>query len=308
MALLALLLLLAGPADGNGIALPEEVRGPIRARLRVTIPDEGAGPGRGRARIGIVVEGPAALAVQGLWLEDALAGWRIAAQTSSWSANGSARLERALDLEQVKPGVVPLPGIRLRVRPGPGLPVEEITWSDLLAEMRDAAPLVELPALPPSPWPGRARRAGVILAVLGGASALGLVWRRWRTSGEKPVSASMRARIRLEEIARGSDGPAEKVTGLVAVVRTFLEERGGLPADRSTTAELLRCLEEREDVSIEVRCSLREILEMGDLVKFAGLVPEEAHLGQAWQAARRVIEGLAGGTGQAEGIGDDQRK
>ena len=83
-------------------------------------PEQGPGPGRARARLTLEVTGPAGLAVEFPRLEDALAGWRVQWAASSWSQlDGRVLWVQTLDLVQVKPGVVPLPGVSLRIRAGP---------------------------------------------------------------------------------------------------------------------------------------------------------------------------------------------
>src|SRR5262245_35864559 len=113
--MLALAILLLAPGDVTGIEVPAERIGTIAASLRVVIGEQPVSPGRGQARYVITIEGPGSLEIGPARLEDAFAAWRVGRQSSSWSADVAVRIERTLWLVQVKPGVVPLPGVRLQV-------------------------------------------------------------------------------------------------------------------------------------------------------------------------------------------------
>jgi hypothetical protein len=284
------LLLLAGAPPAPGVELPARAGGGVTARLWVSVPEQGPAPGRGRARLTLSVEGPPALQVDGPRLEDALAGWRVAWRASSWAADGHARLEITLGLVQVKPGVVPLPGVHLRVRAGPEGDWHDLSWPELLGEPRDVPPPVELPPLPPSPWP---RLLGTLALLLAGAVAAPLLaraWRRWRAGPGRPAPAWQRALARLAE--------AREMAQLTGVVRGFLEEQAGLPATRLTTGELFAGLEGRGAPPVAL-AGLRELFALGDLEKFAGQPAGPEQVEAARAQARGVIEALVGWPGQA---------
>ncbi len=286
-------LLVAISSPRAGVELPTLTRGDLTARATVRVADEGAGPGRARATFTVTVEGPPTLQVEGPQLEDALAAWRVAWEASSWSADGTATWEISLGLTQVKPGAAPLPGVRLRARARPGEDWQDVSWLEPLHEPRDVAPLVELPPLPPSPWPRRLAMIGssaILLAALG----LGAWW--WRREGgtrAAPEPAWRRALARL-----GDGAGVEEVT---AVLREFLQEQGRLPASRLTTAELVARLEGRGDVPAGALAEVRELLHLGDLVKFAGHAPAEAERAEAVRRARALLECLATWTAGEKG-------
>ena len=109
-----LLAVAAGPEDDF-----LRTAGGVEARLSLDVPDEGVGPGLARVRIEVVVSGPVGMRVEGPRLEDALAAWGVVQRsTKEGEAGGKSVTTLSLTLEQVKPGVVALPGVVLRVRRG----------------------------------------------------------------------------------------------------------------------------------------------------------------------------------------------
>ena len=68
-------------------------------------------------------------------------------------------------LEQVKPGVVSLPGVVLRARESAEAPWHDLTWPDLLSEAHDVPPIDPTPLPVASPWPARLGTAALIVAV-----------------------------------------------------------------------------------------------------------------------------------------------
>jgi hypothetical protein len=251
-----------------GLVLPPQRKGAIIATLSLRVPEKGPGPGRGRVQLTLHVRGPESLDVEGPQLEDALAGWQVRWATSSWSSSDSeADWEQDLELVQIKPGVVPLPGVTLRVREGRSASWEEIGWPDLLAEPRDVPGPEKLPPLPPSPWPRVALVLVIVLIAVCGLALLVRAGRRWRAAGERPLLPHQRALAKLEAIP---EEPAAGVLHLDAVLRGYLEERFGLEAMRKTTHELLASLAEKNEFSSERLSNLSDLLGWCDVAKFAG--------------------------------------
>lgn len=288
-----LVALLASPGV---VELPGRTAGPVAARLWVEVPEEGAGPGRGRTRYTLALEGPAGLVLDGPRLEDALAAWRISGQAASWRQEGSVAVTITLDLVQVKPGPVPLPGVHLRVRESARGDWSDLSWPGPLHELRDVPPPVEVPAPDVPRWP--AWVGSVAVAVVLAGSVL-VYFRRRRRRGPGPVPAWQRARARLEE--------AQEMEVLAEELRDYLEEQLGLPASRLTTEELLRELVARGDVAPALLQGVRELLQQSDLVKFAGQPAASDQLAAARRRTIELIEALMGWprpAGEGDGAGE----
>jgi hypothetical protein len=283
--MMGLVYLVAALAAGQmvGVEYPPQRRGDVEARLRVDVPEEGAAPGRGRVLVTLTFDGPPGLEVQRPRLEESLAAWRVAGRASSWRQQGErVHYELSLRLEQIKPGQVEPPGIRVGVRTAPATAWQEVAWLELLHEDRNVPEPDMEPPLPASAWPARLR--WVALALAGGLLLYFLsraVRRRLRR--ERAVPPDVRALARLEALDLP---PAERFAQIEGVVRDYLDEQRGLKTRQQTTEEVLAAA---GDVPAEAREALRELLERCKLVKFAGLpaTPEECE--QAVELARRVI-------------------
>lgn len=272
--MIALVALLLAPAE---IELPSVQRGDVTARLAIRVADRAAGPGRAEVRYAVDVQGPAWLEVGDPLLEDALAGWRVRWQASSWE---TGRAALTLGLVQVKPGTVPLPGLRLRVRGSPSEAWEEVSWPDPLQEPADVAPLVELPPLPAAAWHRWAIAAGAVATLLLVVVLMRLL-RRERVVLTPMLTASQRALTRIDEAATIED--------VTQPLRELLEARTNIPATRRTTTEVLALLVATPDVQAE----LRELFALSDQAKFAGRIPSPDVLTEAKTRARALVTGLS---------------
>jgi hypothetical protein len=283
-ALACLLLAALSPAEADEFVIS---KGEMEARLRLTVPEEGVAPGRARARIDIAVSGPPGLEIDGPRLEDAVAGWRAARRTSSWRREGEqAHMDIGLNLEQTKPGVVALPGIRLRARDGPAGDWEEFAWPDLLHEPRDVAPPVKPNDFPPSPWPGRLRWLALVAAV-----ALTLAFVAWKARRWRPAPPEQPAHLRaLARLEGGSLSPAEHLARIDQVVREYLDERFGLSTRRKTVAETLAVCANLPDPA---RMALAQLLRRVEVAKFAGVAVSEEDRREGIDLARQIIESCA---------------
>ena len=274
---LALLLM---PATPEEMTLPPKVRGGVTATLSLRIADQTPQPGTARVRLRLTAEGPADLAVELRPLDDALSGWRVPLRMSSIRPGERCRWECTLDLVQIKPGVVPLPGVRIQVKTG-GL-LEEFAWPELLHEAADVAPVVEVAPPPPSPWPGRLRWACPValgLLVLAGG-ALGV--RLWITRPRPalpPLEATLAA---IDRVQQSPADPLVLVAELDGVLRAYLETLG-IPATRLTGVELRGRL---RDVGGE---ELAAILARVEESKFAGSGVRREEVQEMAEEARRVL-------------------
>jgi hypothetical protein len=113
---------------------------------------------------------------------------------------------------------------------------------------------------------------------------------RRRPARARPKSASARATrecdrlvaMRLPEKGHGKSF----VTLLTGIVRRYLERRYDLPARRQTSAELLRNIDARTDLSADAKRWLHGFFERADRVKFAGTAVTAAQCA-AWVAEAR---------------------
>lgn len=281
-------------ALGPAVPLPPQARGEVTARLTVTIPDQGAAPGLAQARWTLEVEGPPTLEIDGPRLEDALDGWRRPAEASSWAPG---RVEVTWLTVQTKPGVVPLPGVTLRVRAGPAAAWDEVSWHDILQEPRDVPPPIAPPAAPASPWPRRLLFAafvvqGAVLLLLGARR-----WRRWRARPVPPPTPREAALAALESPELPGPGePRARFAHVAAVVRDFLERERGVPAGRLTTDELAAALRAGGLAEDDI-LRARNILVACDRVKFSA----RAGVPDCAAAARELIATLPGKDGAPAG-------
>jgi hypothetical protein len=303
----------AAPAPGDeGDAFPAERRGESVASLTVRVAEKGAAPGLAAVRLTVSVTGPAGAEVEPLRLEDPTDSWKVPLAAGSWGVDGG-RLTwcQTAELRQARPGVVALPGVRLRLRDGPGAEWQEVVWADILKTLRGPPPAEELPPPAPSPWPGRLRRAG---AAVGAALVLGLALALWvalRRRGRRaePLPPHDRALRELERVEREGLPPAgdaaEYHTRVGDVVRAYVAARFGVRAAQQTTAEFLAGLGAVPELDAEGRELLRSFLERCDLAKFARVSPPPEECRRTAELAREFVRRTAAtaGDGKVAGAG-----
>ena len=251
------------PAIAEEMTLPPKGQGDVVATVSIRVAEQTPLPGTARVRVRIEVQGPADLRVELQPLEDALAAWRVPRRASSVRSNGRAEWECTLELVQVKPGVVPLPGVRIRVHSG-GVP-QYIAWPELLNEPADVAPLVEVAALPPSPWPDRLRWVCLLALALVGMVGIVLGVRRWVTRPARPLPPLEAAVAAIDRLSKSPDEPTRLIAELDGVLRAYLETRG-VAATRMTGRELRGPLQ-----AIPGGAEISDLLMRGEELKFAGV-------------------------------------
>jgi membrane protein implicated in regulation of membrane protease activity len=144
-------------------------------------------------------------------------------------------------------------------------------------------PLIVLPVF--NWWPWLALAAAIIAATL-----LWWAWRRYRNRPQAPVDPYVHAQREFERIERmgllDADGEREYLALIVDVAREYLAARVPGVRRSDTTSELLREMQPRDGVEVE----LPRLLERADLVKFAqaDVTREEAH--EAGQAIRAIVD------------------
>ncbi len=148
---------------------------------------------------------------------------------------------------------------------------------------KPARPLIVLPVF--NWWPWIALAIAVILSSL-------LAWAWWRYRNRPialidPYVRAQREFARIEARDLVEDGaPDDYLTGMVDVTREYLAARVLGVRRSDTTSELLRTMQPQGPVEGQ----LPELLETGDLVKFARVeAPREAAL-EAGKTAREIVD------------------
>ena len=167
------LLFLTALAPGAvGVALPEQTRDGVTARLTVHVADAGPQPGAALVLLTLEVTGGPLLQVEPATLQDPMHAWE--AQRNEWCrlADGRLTWTQSMQLKQVKPGPTALPDVQVRFRNGPAAAWQEVEWVDLLKARDSPPPELSQPAPRERPgcrgrdWPRRCWR-----------------WRRWLGDG-----------------------------------------------------------------------------------------------------------------------------
>jgi hypothetical protein len=144
---------------------------------------------------------------------------------------------------------------------------------------------------PPAPrWPWMVAALIVLAATAPLAVKAFLAWRRWA----RRRSAYDIARARLNRLLARPRPTAEQIDAfyveLSGIVRRYLEDRFELRAPELTTEEFLAAVGDAPDLSRDHQTLLREFLRQADLVKFAGVQPEDEDVDSSIVAARRFLE------------------
>jgi hypothetical protein len=109
---------------------------------------------------------------------------------------------------------------------------------------------------------------------------------------EKLIPAWERAILALEEVDREAAWRQQKFkmyySGITDAIREYLEEQFKMPAQESTTFEILVLIKQRQ-ISTEVQSKLKELLVLADLVKFAKEIPMEHTHQRSMQLAREIV-------------------
>jgi hypothetical protein len=275
--LLLFLAVIAAPVETDGVALPQQARGDMTARLVIHVADAGVQPGAALVRLTLTITGGPLLEVESPRLSDPVNAWDAVREDSRRQDDGRLIWTEGIQLRQVKPGPASLPDVKVRFRDDPAAPSQEVEWIDLLKMVSDVPPPETLPLAPSGmqwlPWTGL---AGVVLVLTAVGWFMLLRWNRSRPV-LSPDQRAVRELIRLQGTAISTLNRADYHTVLSDVVRRYLTERYGLPATLQTTAEFLTTIRTTNRLSAEQQALLRELLERCDLAKFApiGASPEE---------------------------------
>jgi hypothetical protein len=299
--LAAVILLASTPASwADGYAYPPEKRGDVVARLEVAVqeppppPAKGEPPPGATVRLTVTVEGGPQLEVEPPHLADVTDSWKqTPTEPTRTVVENHAVWRQTLPLEQAKPGVVPIPALKIRFRDSPSTTWEEVEWKDILREPRGLPPPedpLEKPVQSWLPW---------LLLGLGALAVAVAYWglRRRLGSPSRPLPPdqwALQELSRIETTALPVDGDAERYHVLLSnVVRRYLAERFQLRAPQQTTAEFLASVRQAPELSADQQTLLRDFLERCDLAKFAraATTPEECR--RAAEIARTFVRQTA---------------
>jgi hypothetical protein len=287
---LLFLAVLAAPVETDGVALPEQVRGDMTARLMIHVADAGVQPGAALVRLTLTITGDPLLEVESPQLSDAVNAWEATREDSRRQEDGRVVWTESIQLRQVKPGPASLPDVKVRFRDDPAAAFEEAEWIDLLKMVRDIPPPETLPDSPSAaqwlPWIGL---AGVALVL----TAVGwIMLRQWHRARQvlSPDQWAVGELNRLQDKSISILNIAQYHTILSDVIRRYLTERYGLPATLQTTAEFLTTIRTSNRLSDEQQALLRELLERCDLAKFAPIGASAEECREATALARAFVE------------------
>ena len=87
---LLFLAVLAAPAESDGVALPEQVRGDMTARLMIHVADAGVQPGAALVRLTLTITGGPLLEVESPQLSDPVNAWESTREDSRRQNSGPA--------------------------------------------------------------------------------------------------------------------------------------------------------------------------------------------------------------------------
>jgi hypothetical protein len=296
MLTILLLILHAAQAPAQGFSYPPRRHGEIEARLEVQVADQSAGPGLGEVMLTLIVTGPITLEVETPRLEDSIAAWKLRWNASGWvRQDGGCTWSETFPLQQVKPGPLAVPGLKVRFRSDPSNPWIEESWLDILRDPRDSPP-------PEGMLPAdSSRTVGILMAILIPALAvlLAAAWgyRRYSRAPAPPLTPAQRA---LQELARLEamelSGPEESErfhTQLSNLVRRYLAERFGLRAPQQTTLEFLQEQRREPRLSADQERLLGDFLSHCDLAKFALAANSVEECRRMASLARNFVEQTA---------------
>jgi hypothetical protein len=254
----------------------------------------------GELRITLSIEGSAPVEVESPRPLSSSPDWRVRAGQPKTVAlsGGRERWEQSFQLAPYQAGHVTLPLEPVQFRTQNELRDRSVSWPPLeirvtsevseadLSKARGVTGIDELPPLPSSQflWPYLAVTG--IIGLVGLTTAALLLRRRAHKPMRSPRDQAIDELLRLE--AEG-DNAVDLAQRLADLVRRYLEGRYDLAATRLTTAEFLGAMREKKILTREQLQSVGELLQRGDLAKFAGLPPSPEECITLLAAARRLI-------------------
>lgn len=154
------------------------------------------------------------------------------------------------------------------------------------SQFRDIAGLIEIRSpIDWLPW-----LAGGIVVAAAGATA----WWMWRHRVRVPIAPDAWALAELGKLERAAL-PERGAYGLyydelTGIVRRYVSMRFAIPAEQQTSREFLEAARTQDEFPAEQAESLRDLLRLADLVKFAQAEPTRGECDANIGAARAFIE------------------
>lgn len=286
LALLGFLLFL-GSLQGE-VTLPGPTRDGMTVQLMVRVADRGDTPGLARVKFVLTVAGPVGIEVESARLIDPGASWTSTRTMTQRFSEVGTIIEESVELQQIRPGLIGLPGVRVRYRANSGSGWQEADWQNILGP-REVPPPESVPPLP-SPWPWLLT-VGVSVVVIFLAS---LAWWGGRQLLKRPSmepTPEQRALGELARLERQVPGLSETDfhAQLAELVRSYLAIRFGMPALQRTSTELIKDLQEKGLIGLEQESVIREILERCDRGRFAPPQRSNSLHGDIIQAVRQLL-------------------
>jgi hypothetical protein len=230
-------------------------------------------------------------------------------QTLPDAARGTVTWRRELVFTPLQPGdhKLPVPGLnytedgkeeRIDWEAKQQLPVLHVLTQIGAPDAKDAHDITDVEDIPAPPafvppWPVFAAAAavgGLLLAAAGW-------WLLRRPRRVVPLPPHRVALWELDRLARRAPATAAEAElhhrELARVVRTYLEKRFRLPAQRRTSAELAAVLKASNQLSDEQQALLGDILARCDLAKFARAAPTADECQAVVTQARTLVEQTA---------------
>jgi len=267
------LFLFAPSVSAEGYTFPVKTNGPVQGTLTVSVAEPDASmPVRVKYELEIRWE-KVFPDIKEPEIVDLAKAWKWQISPDASKGNG-ASITYAILLEQIKQGKQPLPDVILRFRTREQ-GASKLEWTDILKETRPPpwpeAPADPKPPLQPAPVLSWVVGIFAIVLVLLGIS---LKWLRPKRPSPPltPAEQALRELDRIEGL--GLAGPDESgwyPEEISSVIRRFLSERYGRPAQQQTTAEFFHSIGQTPDLSADLQKTLKELLERCDLAKFAAL-------------------------------------
>ncbi len=266
-----------------GVMIGQQRQDRLIGELRVAVAEQPIAPGRAAVRYIITIHGPKTLQWRSPLLDDAFAAWRVQEQTSSLQQGELATLEWRLQLEQTKPGVLPLPGVRILARATENEDWHEFHWPTPLAERPEPVSILAVSAPPLPAW---VVPALVILSltVLSVGGWLAVRWcRHWKQVRQNSPSPLELAELQLTQ--------SSCLAQMVDLLRTLFERQGIAEANYCTSQELIEKLAHLKFPEQALQ-RLQRVLALGDLEKFSGQQPTPDQRNEARQLASALLDTL----------------
>lgn len=246
---------------------PPQKSDAISATLSVSVPERVDRHSPPRLTLEVRVTGPATLQVEATQLGEEVRSWSVTRTTQRIPQADGLQIIETLKLEQNRPGLQTVPGVRVRAWTDPESP-SLFEWPNPLGTVvASLEPDIPLPEPPARPWTGPLIGTAAVLALLG----LGLWWWLRRTPPADPLTPEERAQATLRELA----GPAawsetrQAATRLSTTLREYLTQRTGMDLHARTVSECVARLREQSGLDPECLATLERILQWCDATRFA---------------------------------------